>query len=168
METEKIIRYPDERLIEKSEEVADFGGRVAVLGEKLKNILRENKAAGISAIQIGVPLRLLVIKKPDGSGDLVVLGNPEVVKTSGKVIDEEGCLSIPGVWLKIKRPRRVEITARDLEGGHIRMNFSDYFARGIMHELDHLNGKLIWDHLPEEERATAIENFSNNADKGGL
>lgn len=104
----------------------------------------ENQGVGLAANQIGLDLNMAVIDT--GSG-VKVLINPKIISTSGEVIDEEGCLSIPGIFFKIRRPERVEIEALDTFGRLVKIKTQGLEARAICHEIDHLNGKLIIDRI---------------------
>ncbi len=159
MKFREIIRYPDERLFSISKEVADFNENIVKLAGEMAGFLRHNGGFGIAAVQWGVALRMAAVQ-PDGkTGEPVILINPKIIKAADAVTGEEGCLSIPGLWLEISRPRSLEISALDIHGEKFVMRFSDYSARAVCHEIDHMNGRLIWDCLPENERRSVIGNF---------
>jgi len=161
MKFRKIIRYPDERLLAPSKEVVDFNEEIRKLAGEMAGFLLHNGGLGIAAVQWGVPLRMAAVKPGGKAGEAVILINPEIIKAGDTVTDDEGCLSIPGLWLKIPRPLSLEICARDVHGEKFTMRFNGYSARAVCHEIDHFNGRLIWDCLPENERRSVISDFLN-------
>jgi peptide deformylase len=108
---------------------------------------------GLAAPQIGLPLRMSVIdvKVEEKSAPLVLI-NPEIVSVDGSVLAEEGCLSVPGLYAKIKRYAKVRIRALDAHGEVWERTGTGMLARAFQHEVDHLNGKLFLDHLSLVER----------------
>lgn len=159
---ETIIGYPNEILEKKSGKIVQFDAEIAAIGEKLKKLIKAKNGVGLAAVQVGSPVRLVAVRdpgNPETGGEPLLLANPRVLRSEGEKCASEGCLSIPGVWLDITRPLEVEIES-DLPGGGTRRDvFREYLARGIMHEIDHMDGMLIWDHLPPRERDEAINRF---------
>ena len=157
---ETIIRYPDEMILQKSSEVGRFGPETAAVAEKLKRLMKAKNSVGMAAVQVGTPIRLTAIRDPQNNkGEPLILANPRVVRSEGELSASEGCLSIPGVWLDISRPLEVEVES-DLPGGDKRRHvFRKNLARGIMHEIDHMDGILIWDYLPLREKEEEISRF---------
>ncbi|NHZ73756.1 MAG: peptide deformylase [Nitrospirae bacterium] len=104
---------------------------------------------GLAACQIGLEIRLAIVDPSAGEdpNSLHVLVNPEVVDDRGRVVDDEGCLSIPGITEKVARPSYVKIEAQDLEGQTFVLEGEELMARVICHEVDHLNGVLFIDRL---------------------
>ncbi len=111
--------------------------------------LERSRGVGLAAPQVGVPLRLIVLSIPqeDGTRWKAVVVNPEIVRRSGAVRSEEGCLSVPGVWEEISRAEAVELKGLDLDGKEIRVKGEGILARAVQHELDHLDGILIVDRI---------------------
>lgn len=116
--------------------------------------LPENNAAGLSAPQVGVPIRMCVVRKfrenpQDPEEEIVteqVLINPKITSEAPQTdIRWEGCLSIPDIFGLVERPKRVKVTALDENGNEIRIKASGFYARVIQHEIDHLNGILYSD-----------------------
>ena len=98
----------------------------------------------MAANQIGLDLQLAVVDAGDG---LKILINPRLIKAEGQADEEEGCLSFPGVFFRIKRPKAIEIETQDRMGRPIKIKAEGLEARAICHEIDHLNGKLIIDRI---------------------
>lgn len=107
---------------------------------------------GLAAPQIGLNIRLSVIDvKPDNKRQPLVLINPEIVSTSGTIKEEEGCLSLPGLYAHIKRYSHARIRALDAHGQPYELSGDGLLARAFQHEIDHLDGKLFIDHLDFEQ-----------------
>jgi len=166
VEMTQIIRYPDKILLQKSKTVEKFDKNLALLGDKLLKHLDISGGIGLSAVQLGEPLRLVAIAHPEsetGKTGRMLLANPEIIKTEGSVSDIEGCFSLPGLWLEIERPESVEIKGQLITGFPFSARFTGYLARGMMHEIDHLEGRLIWDLLPGPKREETVKNYLSTA-----
>jgi len=110
---------------------------------KMIDIMLKNKGVGLAAPQIGVPLRLFIISL-DGSRESVkVFVNPAVTPTGELDSTEEGCLSVPNIYTKIRRYKKCKVTATDLEGKQFTEEAEGLFARALQHENDHINGVTI-------------------------
>lgn len=133
--------YPDPILGAKSLEVSDTDNWQEPLDEMLA-LMEEHKALGVAAIQTGSPLRMFVMK--DGRGHTVVINPQILVFSKEKTTESEGCLSVPGALVLIKRPERIFVSFRSTPSGVPRkVWFKGQDARVFQHEFDHLNGKLI-------------------------
>lgn len=105
---------------------------------------------GLAAPQVGLPYRILVMD--DGKGGAQALINPEIESRSGTIREEEGCLSLPGVFGVIERSKTVTVKAMDAEGKPVSLEVTGLKARIVQHELDHLDGVLFIDRLPPVTR----------------
>ncbi len=140
----EIKKYPHPILRKKCKKVEKIDFEIKKLVEDLIETMQKNQGIGLSAPQVGVLKRVIVIQTKDGARDFI---NPQILKKSKrKETLEEGCLSFPGIYLKIKRPAEIEIAAQSLEGP-IEEKFSGLEARVLQHEIDHLDGILILDRL---------------------
>jgi peptide deformylase len=131
---------------------------VRELAEDLSQTLLHVEGLGLAAPQIGVLRRVIAVHPPKGEsesrGEPRVLVNPKLVATEGPLESaEEGCLSIPGVYEMVKRPRGVHVTALDLEGEEIDIEDEAILARILQHEIDHLDGVLFVDRIGPMRRA---------------
>lgn len=116
------------------------------------------RGVGLAAPQVGLNLRVAVIDvRPEGKSQRLVLINPEIVSASGEQKDEEGCLSIPGVYAKLSRAARVRVRALGEDGKPWELTGEGLLARAFQHEIDHLDGKLYVDRLPFEERLKVLD-----------
>ena len=144
-----ILIYGDPRLEAPNEPVTEFDG---ALGDLVQDLLETGWKApglGLAAPQIGVNLRLATIDLSVGKdpGAPVVLANPEIVTTEGSISLEEGCLSFPGLFTTIDRPRELVVRAQDLDGTWRNISANGLFAQAVCHEVDHLDGRLLVHHL---------------------
>jgi peptide deformylase len=115
------------------------------------------KGVGLAAPQVGLNLRLSVIDaRPEGKAQRLVLINPEIIAHEGAMFEEEGCLSLPGVFARVKRYARVRIRALDARGRPFEMEGAGLLARAFQHEVDHLDGKLFIDHLSFTEKLKVL------------
>jgi peptide deformylase len=154
MAVREICKYPDPVLRKKAAPVTTIDDELRKLVEDMVDTMYAEPGVGLAAPQIGVSLRLLVTditvgEKPDS---LIVLVNPKIVSTSGRVTEEEGCLSVPGIRADIPRAESVEIRGWDLEQREVSLKGSGYLARAFQHEMDHLDGILIWDRMSKIQR----------------
>ncbi len=146
MAKRKIITIPHETLRVKatSLKLEDFGTtELRTLVDDMAETMTAADGIGLAATQIDVRLRVFLVSTKDGPQAFF---NPKILSRSFlKVVMEEGCLSIPEVFGTVKRPRRVQLQAQDVEGKIFTVNAAGLFARVIQHELDHLNGILFTD-----------------------
>ncbi len=143
-----------DRLRRKSAEVKDWRG-IPELASQLMTGLGDSggpgsKAMGLSAIQIGVPKRVLVMRMPDRSPACLV--NPVISKRRGSQVAEEGCLSLPGKTVKIRRATEVVVKGQNQYGAFVKYHLNGLFARVAQHEIDHFDGVLIIDRCEGEQK----------------
>ena len=150
-----IVLYGDPVLREVSEPVDEINQEVKDLVSDMVDTIKKAKGLGLAAVQIGVPKRIFLVdlSAVDLNETLRVYINPEIVETEGEVTYEEGCLSFPGIYQKVDRPAKVTIRATDLEGNRFEQTADGIAARAILHEFDHLEGKLFIDYLSSITRS---------------
>jgi peptide deformylase len=150
-----IVLYGDPVLRETSEPVDEINQEVKDLVSDMVDTIKKAKGLGLAAVQIGVPKRIFLVdlSAVDLNETLRVYINPEIVETEGEVTYEEGCLSFPGIYQKVDRPAKVTIRATDLEGNRFEQTADGIAARAILHEFDHLEGKLFIDYLSSITRS---------------
>lgn len=150
MAIRKILQYPDKRLRDPGQPVTDFGPELQRLVDDMAETMYAAPGVGLAAPQIGESVRLFIIDVATGEdepSDLRVFVNPEIVERVGEVAWEEGCLSFPGVHEEIGRAERVKVRAQDRHGQSFELEADGLLAIAIQHENDHLDGKLMIDHL---------------------
>jgi len=154
MAIREIRLYPDPVLRKKAAPVNTIDDELRKLVDDMVDTMYAEPGVGLAAPQIGVSLRLLVTditvgEEPDS---LIVLVNPKIVSATGRVVEEEGCLSVPGIRADIPRAESVEIRGWDLDQKEVSIKGQGYLARAFQHEMDHLDGILIWDRMGKIQR----------------
>ncbi len=159
MAVRNVIKIGNQTLRKKSKEVVSFDEELGTLLDDMKKTMIEKNGLGISAVQVGVLRRAIVIDLEDG--EYLEIINPEIIKTKGSKVADEGCLSVPGFYCEVKRPKYVMIKAQDRNGETYTFEAEDMTARCICHEIDHLNGILFVDHTKQgqEYRSQVEKNF---------
>lgn len=146
----EIKKYPDSILRKKCQEVKEINNEVSKLIEAMKKKTIEAEGVGLAANQVGVEKRIIVIQTENGPEAFI---NPKLLKKSEETETlEERCLSLPGIRLDIKRAKKVVIEAQDTERRILQIEAKNLIARVFQHEIDHINGKLIIDHIGFFER----------------
>lgn len=148
----RIRLYPDPVLRERSVRVEAFDEDLARLAAEMTRLMLENRGLGLAAPQVGV-LKRLVVVSPDGEpGREAVLINPEIIHSEGSERADEGCLSFPGIYVKVNRHARVVVRYQDVAGEAHEMEAEGLLARAIEHEVDHLDGWLLVDRMSQVQR----------------
>ena len=145
----KIRIYGDPCLRLKSKPLKEVGPGERMLFAAMIATMRQAKGVGLAAPQVGINQRFFVMDIGDGP---VVVINPRITKKTGMCILEEGCLSIPEVTLEIERPQKVTVCFMNEDGKLMEMACDDLAARVVLHETDHLNGKLIVDYAKHSDK----------------
>ncbi len=159
----EIRIYPDEVLKQRADEVKEFGKEIKELVQDMFETMYEKGGVGLAANQVGVLKRVVVIdlhsgKEKQGKEQMVFI-NPQIVEERGEVVQEEGCLSLPGLYKKVKRAAFVKVKAQNLEGKEFEVEAEGLLARALQHEIDHLNGILFIDRLSPLQKRLALEKF---------
>jgi peptide deformylase len=150
MAVRTILHYPDKRLRDVAQPVTRFDDELARLIDDMAETMYAAPGVGLAAPQIGVALRLFLVDVAVGENqpsELRVFVNPQIVETVGEVEYEEGCLSFPGIHEEVERAERVRVRAHDAKGVPFELEAHGLLAIAIQHEHDHLEGKLMIDHL---------------------
>jgi len=145
----KIELYGAPVLREKAKPVEKITPEIQKLLDDMAETMRHAGGAGLAANQVGVPVRVLVVDvgAHEGKEELVHLINPEYVVQDGEMVQEEGCLSIPKIYERVKRPAHVAVKALDREGRPFELEGEEFLAKALSHEIDHLDGVLFLDRL---------------------
>jgi peptide deformylase len=142
-----ILRYPDPRLNRRSAKVDQVNDRIRRLIKDMADTMYAAPGVGLAATQVDVHLQVIVIDISETRDQLRVFINPELVAASGNAEVEEGCLSVPGVYDKVRRAERVTVRALDAEGKPFTLEAEGLLAVCIQHEMDHLEGKVFVEKL---------------------
>ena len=146
MALREIRKSGDEILRKKSREIQEVTDRVRTILDDMAETMYHAEGGGLAACQVGILKRLVVIDIGEG---LLKLVNPDFVLQEGEQIVEEGCLSFPDVWGRLKRPERVVVRALDENGKEITVEGTGLLAKCLCHELDHLDGIVFKDKIIE-------------------
>jgi len=143
----EILQFPDERLRHRARPIDEVDDRVRALADDLLETMYAAPGIGLAATQVGVDERIAVIDVSENKDEPRVFINPEIVAQEGAEESEEGCLSIPGVYEKVRRPETVTVRALDRDGQAFELQADGLLAVCVQHEIDHLDGRLFIDHL---------------------
>jgi peptide deformylase len=139
----RIMHYPAGVLTKRAQPVGEIDDNIRQLVEKMTDIMLKHKGVGLAAPQAGVPLRLFIISL-DGSREKVTVYINPIVTPDGELgSTEEGCLSVPGVFTKIRRYKKCKVTATGLDGKEFTEQAEGLHARALQHEHDHIEGMTI-------------------------
>ncbi len=153
-----ILEHPNPALKQHASEVDPAADTtLASLVQAMAKAMYEAPGVGLAATQVGVQKRLVVLDVDDG---LMALCNPRIVETTPETeTEDEGCLSLPNVYIPIERPIGCVCEALDLKGAPVRIAAEGLFARVLQHETDHLDGLLILDRATPDERRAALRRY---------
>jgi len=143
----QIIQYPDPRLKKVSVPVEKFDSSLKALAARMLELMREARGVGLAAPQVGQNVRMFVMNHTGDPADDRVYVNPQLTEAEGSEESEEGCLSLPGLNVRVVRDKTMRMRAKDAEGNDIDQVETGYIARVWQHEFDHLNGTLITDRM---------------------
>ncbi len=145
----KIRTYPDDVLKRKAESVREINKDIQRLIDDMAETMYNAPGIGLAAPQVGISKRIIVVDTEyrDGKPNLICIINPEIIHKEGEIDSEEGCLSLPGHILHIRRAKKVIVTGLDRDGNPLRIEGDDLLSRALQHEIDHLDGFLILDRL---------------------
>ena len=150
-----ITRFPAPVLARPAKPIDRITDDIRRLAEKMIDIMLETKGVGLAAPQAGVDLQIFVVSLDGTKENARVYINPEITPSGPFEESDEGCLSLPGIYTKIKRHKKCTVTATDLDGNRFTEQGEGLLARAFQHEFDHLQGMLIKDRMG---RVAAIAN----------
>lgn len=150
----RIYHYPEAVLAQKAEPIGDINDTIKQLAQDMAETMYAAPGIGLAAPQVGVSQRLIVLdcSGSDEEPQLIIAVNPQIVESEGESFEEEGCLSVPGYYCKIKRSAEVTVRYLDLEGEEQTLATDGLLAVAFQHEIDHLDGVLFVDHLSSLKR----------------
>ncbi len=154
----EIRTFGDPVLKTKAAPITDIDGKIArLIDEMFDTLYSSDSGIGLAAPQIGVQKQIFVWEVDD---EEMVIINPEIVESSGELLFDEGCLSLPGLYAEILRPKDVLMRGLDIDGNVIELEATDLMGRLFQHEIDHLHGMLMFDRMSPDQRKEALAEYS--------
>lgn len=155
----KLTYYPDDPLTQVAKPYKSVGPEVAALADAMFDTMEAEHGVGLAGPQVGVNRRIFVLHDPEEDVAMCFV-NPEILEMSGKAEQEEGCLSLPGVYGPVVRAAKIKVHAMDERGRRFTMKASGFLARIIQHEYDHLEGKVFLDRVAAEHREALVMDWA--------
>lgn len=159
MAIREIIQYPDEILTQVSKPVESFNKELKELVSDMIATMYAAPGIGLAAIQIGIPKSVIVFDCSEAGNSPQSLINPKIIKATGEINSEEGCLSIPGYRETIKRSEKVVVSGFDIDGKPVEISADGLLSRCLQHEIDHTEGKLIIDRFSRLKKEMFLKWF---------
>ncbi len=165
MATYRIRLFGDPVLKQRASEVSNIDGTLVKLSEDMVVTMHAAAGLGLAAPQVGVQKRLFVYQMGE-EDEPKVLVNPVISEARGEWEYDEGCLSLPGLYFPIVRPKEVHLTGYDLAGNEVSIEADELLARMFQHELDHLEGRLLLELLDKDQRKSALKELRRREVEG--
>jgi peptide deformylase len=160
----ELVEYPHPALLRRAKPLSRIDDEVREAIEQMFDIMYDAEGIGLAATQVALPYRMFVVNTAGrrDAGEEMVFINPTLSRPRGTAVQEEGCLSLPGLRMDVRRPERIVVEAWSADGEPLKLDLDGLLARVVQHEFDHLDGKLFTDRLPEAaaiESRRALETF---------
>lgn len=169
---EEIVTAPDNRLKTECAPILEIDNKIRLLAKRMLDDMYATEGVGLAAPQVGELVQMVVIDVdyPNGKKNPYVLINPKIVVADGPEVEgPEGCLSFPGITVQVKRPSHVVVEAQNLGGDMMRYEARDnLMAVCLQHEIDHLHGVTMIDHLSPAQRFAAMRDYQEAKATGAL
>lgn len=163
MALRKILTQGDPALGKVCRPVEKFDRRLHFLIDDLKETLEESGGVGLAAPQVGILRRVVIVM--DAEDQMIELVNPEIIHEEGEQDGLEGCLSVPGMYGKVKRPYSVTVRAQDRDGNVFEVSGEEMVARCFCHETEHLDGHLFVEHTDRLYTVEELEEMEENGEE---
>lgn len=160
----QLVEYPHPALARRAKPLLRIDAAIRDAAARMFDIMYEAQGIGLAANQVALPYRLFIVNTAGrrGDGEEFVFINPTLSRPRGSAVQEEGCLSLPGVRMDVRRPEKIVVDAWSLDGTPLRLDLDGLFARVVQHEFDHLEGRLFTDRLGDAaalEARRALDSF---------
>ena len=153
MSVKNFLKWPDKRLRAKAQAVAEITNDISSIWVDMIDTMNAMPGIGLAAPQIGIDLRLAVVDASEARNKPIKLANPEILQSSLEYSEiEEASPNLSCISVKIKRPKKVTVRFLNKDGFIDRKDFTGLWATSIQHQIDHLNGKMFFDHLSKVKR----------------
>lgn len=172
----QIVKYPHPALRYRSRPVTQIDADLRTAVQEMFELMYAARGVGLAANQVALPYRFFILNvtaEPEQKDKELVFINPVIIKRHASIEDDEGCLSLPGLYAKVRRARKIKVQAYNLEGELLEYEVEDLLSRAIQHEADHLDGKLFVDYLdpltlhPMKEKLREFEQQFRQAQEAG-
>ncbi len=159
----EILLYPHKILSKKADEVKKFNEELKNIVNQMFETMYKRGGLGLAGNQVGILKRIIILDMNSGKDkqgkEKIILVNPEIIEMKGEQFNQEGCLSLPGLYKKVKRAKYVKVKAQNLNGEEFFIEGEDLLARAFQHEIDHLNGIVFIDKLSPVQRGLALQRY---------
>ncbi|MBN2315524.1 MAG: peptide deformylase [Sedimentisphaerales bacterium] len=162
----QMTRYPAEVLAQRAKPVEKIDDNIRQFVDKMFDLMIKYKGVGFAAPQAGVSLRLFIISLDGSREHLKVFVNPTVTPSGEFDTNEEGCLSVPGIYTKIRRYKQCAVTATDLDGNEFKDQGEGLYARALQHEYDHIEGMTILNRMSQTARIAHRKQLKKLQERG--
>jgi peptide deformylase len=143
-----LLQFPDERLRRVSKPIENFDAELTALSDSMLRVMYESRGIGLAAPQVNLPIRMIVIDISEDRNTPLIFVNPKLTSFEGNIESNEGCLSVPEIRTTVKRYKTINLLAQNIDGAEINIEADDLLSICIQHEIDHLDGKLFIDYVP--------------------
>jgi len=143
-----LLQFPDERLRRVSKPIENFDAELTALSDSMLRVMYESRGIGLAAPQVNHPIRMIVIDISEDRNTPLIFVNPKLTSFEGNIESNEGCLSVPEIRTTVKRYKTINLLAQNIDGAEINIEADDLLSICIQHEIDHLDGKLFIDYVP--------------------
>ncbi len=151
------LRYGDDEILKKkAREIEVIDDKIKVLAEDMMDTMHKYEGVGLAGPQVGILKRIIVIDLYEENTQYILI-NPVIIKQKGEQIVDEGCLSFPNQYGKVKRPKTIVVEGLDINGKKVRIEGKDLLAQALSHEIDHLNGEVFIEKVEEGTLETVTE-----------
>jgi len=162
----EILIYPDSRLRQKSEPVTVFDDSLKQIVKEMLKLMHSKRGVGLAAPQVGILKNLIInhlyYDDKENPREPVVMVNPKIIERRGTTFTEEGCLSTPEIYASVERDQWLKVEFQDLDGNIHQIEVENFRAKMVLHEMDHLEGKLFWDYLGLAQRNLLIKKLKKS------
>ena len=165
-----LVLYGDPVLNQRAKEIARVDQKTIDIAQCMIEVMDEHCGMGLAAPQVGISKRIIIVRAAEDK-DPVALVNPRITSRTGIEEKDEGCLSIPGIVLSLKRAKQIRITGKNLSNEDVAMEAGGFVARAFQHEVDHLDGILIVNRIGKKQLrsiATHLEEIKRGEVSAGL
>ncbi|MGB1297592.1 MAG: peptide deformylase [Psychrobium sp.] len=158
-----VLRFPDKRLRTVAEPVAEVTSETKKIIDDMLETMYDEKGVGLAATQVDIHQRIVVMDCSEDQETPIIMVNPEIIAREGSMMNEEGCLSVPGVYASVERAEKVTVRALDRDGKEFEFDAEELLAICVQHELDHLLGKVFVDYLSPLKRNRITKKLEKEA-----